>query len=86
MSDILNLFQELDQNDAQAEAARKKAKGQVKTVAASKFSRPAPKNPRKNTKKASNAEAVAEITQTFESAMEIGMSSSHRSLCFVLCT
>ncbi|PON46642.1 DNA topoisomerase II-type [Trema orientale] len=64
---------ELDKNDAQAEEARKKAKGQVKNVPVSKVSRQAPKNPRKNTKKANNAEAVEEITQTFDSAMEIDM-------------
>ena len=79
------LIQELDKNDAQAEEARKKAKSQAKNVPVSKVSRQAPKAPRKNTKKANNAEAVEEITQTFESAMEIGK-LDHLIACFVLYT
>ncbi|EXB68160.1 DNA topoisomerase 2 [Morus notabilis] len=61
---------ELNKSDAQAEEARKKSKGQVKNAAVSKVSRQAPKVPRKNTKKASNAEAIADITENFDSAME----------------
>ncbi|KAL5543375.1 hypothetical protein UlMin_007159 [Ulmus minor] len=64
---------ELDKTNAQAEEARKKSKGQVKNLAATKFSKAAPKNPRKNTKKANNAaaETVAETTETAGAAMEI---------------
>ena len=65
------LSQELEKSDAQADEARKKAKGK-QIGAVPKVSRAAPKAPRKNTKKATSAEAVEEITQTFDSAMDIG--------------
>ena len=85
-SESFCLFQELDKTNAQAEEARKKSKGQVKNLAATKFSKAAPKNPRKNTKKANNAaaETVAETTETAGAAMEIGKLRLVRSmLCIV---
>ncbi|XP_030493385.2 DNA topoisomerase 2 isoform X1 [Cannabis sativa] len=74
--DLDNLESELndlEKSDALAEELKKNAKGQIKkgAVAASKVSRAAPKAPRKNTKKAANAEAVEQITETFNSAMDI---------------
>ncbi|KAH7527866.1 hypothetical protein FEM48_Zijuj05G0012000 [Ziziphus jujuba var. spinosa] len=58
---------ELDKNDAQAEDARKKLKSQLNPAAVTKFAK-APKNPRKNNKKANNAEAVVEMMETTSSS------------------
>ncbi|KAJ4711597.1 DNA topoisomerase 2 [Melia azedarach] len=52
---------ELDKSDARAEEERKKLKCKVKSDAGPKIVKRAPKNPRKNEKKADNAKAVAEI-------------------------
>lgn len=58
---ILCMIQELDKSDARAEEERKKLKCKVKSDAGPKIVKRAPKNPRKNEKKADNAKAVAEI-------------------------
>ncbi|XP_062115411.1 DNA topoisomerase 2 [Humulus lupulus] len=72
LDNLENELTELEKSDALAEELKKKAKGQIKKGAAPvKVSRQAPKAPRKNTKKANNAEAVDQITETFNSAMDI---------------
>ncbi|KAM1369168.1 hypothetical protein ACFX2F_039790 [Malus domestica] len=53
---------ELEKSEALAEEAKKKARTQVKNVPASKASKQAPK-PRKNTKKANNAEAASSVME-----------------------
>ncbi|CAB4268140.1 unnamed protein product [Prunus armeniaca] len=58
---------ELEKSEALAEEAKKKSRNQVKNAPAAKVSKPAPKNPRKNNKKANNAEAAAESRETSSS-------------------
>lgn len=74
VSDILCLYQELEKSEALADEAKRKSRNnQVKNAPVMKVSRQAPKNPRKNTKKANNAEATAESRETSSSsAMEMG--------------
>ncbi|CAN6696972.1 unnamed protein product [Malus baccata var. baccata] len=60
---------ELEKSEALAEEAKKKARTQVKNVPASKGTKQAPK-PRKNTKKANNAEASSSVME-IEKAPEI---------------
>lgn len=60
-------YQELEKSEALAEEAKKKSRNQVKNAPAAKVSKPAPKNPRKNNKKANNAEAAAESRETSSS-------------------
>ncbi|CAL5330796.1 unnamed protein product [Camellia sinensis] len=60
---------ELEKSDDKAEEARKVMKNKVMVEAGLKVSRQAPKNPRKNNKKATNAETVSD-------AMEISTSST----------
>ncbi|XP_057978601.1 DNA topoisomerase 2 isoform X2 [Malania oleifera] len=69
MKDLDALDEKLEEleNEANAEEARKELKGKVMTGAGAKGSRQAPKNPRKNNKKTSNAELISE---TLETAME----------------
>ncbi|KAK9283698.1 hypothetical protein L1049_011948 [Liquidambar formosana] len=74
MKDLDALERELDEqekNEAFAEATRKEFKSKVMSEAGMKVSGQAPKNPRKNNKKANNAEPISETMGTSaSSAME----------------
>ncbi|OWM78385.1 DNA topoisomerase 2 [Punica granatum] len=63
LEDLERELDELDKNDAEADAARKVSQARATSAAGAKGSRQAPKNPRKNTKKATNLEAVGENSE-----------------------
>lgn len=64
-------IQALDDSDEQDEVDRKVMKGKVMNEAGLKVSKQAPKNRRKDTKKASNVEHVAEPMETSDNVPEV---------------